>query len=123
MKTLDLECAINKKMGCFDFKKFDYKKFADESITLTDEQMELLKNTIVSNLDYPDFTVGFNALTTSNQFKRLFTKILGFNVSNMDFKEAMKQIGIPNNGKMIDISVSYPIRERTCKKLWKKVFI
>ncbi|MEI7564027.1 MAG: hypothetical protein WCJ39_10820 [bacterium] len=99
-----IACSIN----------IDYKKFEDESITLDAEKMELLKSTIVENLD---LTEKFNERRTSYGLKHLFENVLGFYLSNMDFKEAMKQLEIPNNGDMVKRNVSYPVSESTCNFL------
>ena len=95
-------------------KSTDYIRFDNERLTLSEKEMKELKNEISDFLGMYPIIKSINYKYTSYGLKHAFERIMGFYISNMDFKEAMRQLGIPNDhtkdqGKCTGLNVSYPI--------------
>jgi hypothetical protein len=88
----------------------EYEIEEGEYISLTHEKMERLLDTIKSFIDVPSlsrFVKPFNPYFTSSYYAKLFSNYLDMPISVTDFKEAMKQLKIPN-GVSVGFSTSNP---------------
>lgn len=99
--------------------KIDYMKMKDESITLNHEEMELLKDKIMYYVDEFGLLKRANFNRSSYGLKHSFEDLLGFYVSNMDFKEAMKQLRIPHSERHGLMNVHYPISQKAYRQIEK----
>jgi hypothetical protein len=91
-------------------RKLEYYKRDDEYLTLDAEQMQILKDSIIKHLT---FKKGINYRHSSYGLKHTFESLLGFYISNMDFKEAMYELGIMNAERHSNQNIYYPIAEKS----------
>jgi hypothetical protein len=79
-------------------KNVDYYAGKKEYLTLKQEQMEMLKELLSKYMvPYINNKIPYCKMKrTSYGWKHIWEKICGFYISNIDFKEAMKQLGVIN---------------------------
>jgi hypothetical protein len=90
-------------------KSINYPKSETEYLTLKEEQMELLKKILKNYFTPYKNKNNISSKTSSYGWKHTFENICGFYISNIDFKEAMKQLGEYNYDIYNSINVYYNI--------------
>lgn len=88
-----------------------------EELTLSVKHLEILKNSILEELQ---FQKTMNIKVTSYGYKHLFQRLLHFYISNLDFKFAMDQLGIPFVVSQNRASFFYPVSMKSVNALVAK---
>ena len=101
-------------------QKLEYQIFPGEKLTLDGNKKQILKSEIEKRIIEPGLAKAINYRHSSYGLKHQFESILGFYISNMDFKEAMKELGIKNSDRDDTINVAYPIKGSAINKLYSE---